>query len=83
MTGNFWGPFAGQVYSPVRQFHGKTNLLMVILPKYGKIWVSLSFSLVYISLAASITIANGQNELSQQTNFNRIQDGAWLQLSCV
>ena len=56
---------------------------MVIPPKYGKIWVSLSFSLVYISLAASMTTAKGQNEWSQQTNFNRIQDGAWLQLSCV
>ena len=50
--------------SPMRQFHGKANSLMVIPPKYGKICVSLSFSLVYISLAASITIANGQNEWS-------------------
>ena len=40
--------------SPVRQFHGKANSLMVIPPKYGKIWVSLSFSLVYISLVATI-----------------------------
>ena len=83
MTGNFWGPFAGKFISPVRQFHGKANSLMVIPPKYGKIWVSLSFSLVYISLFASVTIVNGQNEWSQQTNLNRIQDGAWLQSSCV
>ena len=36
--------------SPVRKFHEKANSLMVIPPKYGKIWVSLSFLLVYISL---------------------------------
>ena len=50
--------------SPVRQFHGKANSLMVIPPKYGKIWVSLLFSLVYISLVDSVTIANCQNERS-------------------
>ena len=50
--------------SPVRQFHGKSSSVMVIPPKYGRIWVSLSFSLVHISLVDSVTIANGQNEWS-------------------
>ena len=51
---------------------------MVTLPKTGKIWVFLCFSLIYISLVGSVTIANGQIEWSQSTNFNRIQDDAWL-----
>ena len=51
----------------------KGNSLMVIPPKQGKIRVSLLFSLVYISLVASVTIANT----------DRIQDGAWLKLSCI
>ena len=45
MIGNFWGPFAGHVFSPVGQFHEKAETFMVITPKYGKILVSLSFSL--------------------------------------
>ena len=46
MTGNFWRPFAGHVLGPVRQFHEKAKTFMVITPKYGKILVSLSFSLL-------------------------------------
>ena len=49
----------------------------------GKIEVFLSFLLSYISLAGSVTIANGQIEWSQSTNFNRIQDGAWHKSSYV
>ena len=64
MIGNFWGPFSGHVFSPVRQFHENAKTFMVITPKYGKIFVSLSFSLVYISLVGSVTIANGQIEWS-------------------
>ena len=30
-----------------------------------------------------VTIANGQIEWSESTDFNRIQDGAWLESSCV
>ena len=30
-----------------------------------------------------VTIANGQIEWSQSINFNRIQDGAWFNSSCV
>ena len=64
MIGNFWEPFAGHVFSPVKQFHESAITFMVITPKYGKILVSLSFSLVYISLVGSVTIANGQIEWS-------------------
>ena len=46
--------------SPVRPFHEKADSLMVIPPEYGKIYVSLSFPLVYISLFGSVTVANGQ-----------------------
>ena len=62
MIGNFWGPFASHVFSPVRQSHEKAKTFMVITPKYGKILVSLSFSLVYISLVGSVTIVIGQIE---------------------
>ena len=64
MTGNFWDLSQVKFIGPVRQFHGKANSLMVIQPKYVKILESLSFSLVYISLVDSVTIANGQNEWS-------------------
>ena len=74
----FLGPFAGHLFSSVSKFHEKAETFMVITPKYGKILMSLSFSLVYISLVGSITIANGQIEWSYSTDFNRIQDGAWL-----
>ena len=45
--------------------------------------ITVSFSLVYISLVGSVTIANGQTEWSWSTNFNRIRDSAWLKSSCV
>ena len=32
----------------------------------------------YILFVGSVTNANGQIELIQSTNFNRMQDGAWL-----
>ena len=66
-----------------RQSHEKANSLMVIPPKYGKILVFISFSLVYISLVGSVTIANVQIEWSYLTNFNRIQDGACLNQAVV
>ena len=56
---------------------------MVIQPKN---WQNLDisfFSLVYILLTSSVAITNGQIEWLQSTNFNRIQDGAWLESSCV
>ena len=56
MIGNLWGPFAGHVFSPVRQFHEKAETFLVLTPKYGKILVSLSFSLVYISLVGSVIV---------------------------
>ena len=40
--------------------------------------VFLCFTLVYILLVTSVTFTNGQTEWSQSTNFNRMQDGAWL-----
>ena len=40
-------------------------------------------TIVYLSLFGSVTIATGQIEWSQSTNFNRIQDGTWLKSSCV
>ena len=49
-------------FRPVRQFHEKTSSFMVIPPKYGKMQISLSLSLVYISLVGSVTIADGQIE---------------------
>ena len=64
MNGNFWGPFAGHVFSPARNFHEKAKTFMLITPEYGKILVSLSFSLVHISLVGSVTIANGKIEWS-------------------
>ena len=51
---------------------------MVIQPKTGKINLFLSVLLVYILRVGSLTIANRQTEWSKSTNFNRIQDGAWL-----
>ena len=48
MIGNFWGLFAFHVFSAMRKFHEKAKTVMVITTKYGKILVSLSFSLVYI-----------------------------------
>ena len=64
MIGNFWGPFEGHVFSPVRQFHEKAKTFVVMTPKYSKILVSLSFSLLYILVVGSVTIANGQIEWS-------------------
>ena len=59
--------------SIVKQFCENTNSFMVIQPKTGK-----NFSLVYILLVGSVTIANSQSEWIESTSFNRIQDGAWL-----
>ena len=83
MTGNFWDLLQAKFISPMRQFCEKDKSFMVIQSKNGKIWVFLSFSHVYVSLVGSVTIANGQIEWSQSTNFNRIQDGAWFNLTCV
>ena len=58
----------------------KSQLIHGDTVKNGKIYVFLSFLIVYISLVGSVTIANGQIEWSQSTNFNRIQDGAWLKV---
>ena len=54
----------------------KSQLIHSNTVKNGKILVFLSFLIVYQSLVGSVTIANGQIELSQSTSFNRIQDGA-------
>ena len=54
------------------------TLSLIIQPKTSKIQVFLSISLVYILLIGSVTIANGQIEWIESTNFNRIQDGAWF-----
>ena len=62
------------VICTVRKFCEKVNSLTVI---------PSSFLIVHISLVGSVTIANGQIEWNQSTNFNRIQDGVWLKLSCV
>ena len=61
----------------------KSQLVHSNTVKKGKVQVSVSFSLVYISLVGSVNIANGQIEWSQSTNSNRLQDGAWLKSSCV
>ena len=58
MTGNLWV----KVISPVRQFCEKANSFIAMPSKNGKIRVLLSFSLVYISLVRSVTIANVQVE---------------------
>ena len=80
MTGNFGRAFSCYVcwYSEI--VFENTNSFTVIPSKPSKIYVSLSFSLVYISLVGSVTIANGH---IGSTNFNRIQGGAWLKLSCT
>ena len=46
-------------------------------------WVFVFFLIIYISLVGLVTIANGQIEWIQSTNFNRIQDRTSLTSSCV
>ena len=75
MTGN-WDLNRVPFVSIVKQFCKNTKSFMMIQPKNGKIKVFLCFSLVYILLVGSVTIANGQIGWSQSTNFNTIQDGA-------
>ena len=53
-----------KVICRVSQFCEKANLFMVISSKKSKVYSFLSFSLVYISLIYSITIANAQIEWS-------------------
>ena len=67
----------------MRQFCEKDKSFMVIQSKNSKIYVFLSVSHVYVSLVGSVTIPNGENEWSKSTNFNRIQDGARFNSSCV
>ena len=67
----------------MRQFCEKDKSFMVIQSKNGKIYVFLSFSHVRVSFVGSVAIANGQIECSYSTNFNKIQDGAWFNSSCV
>ena len=64
----------------MKQFRENTDSFTVIQAKTGK---PFSFSLVYISLVGSVTIAIGQIEWSQSTNFNGVQDGARFKPSCV
>ena len=61
----------------------KDKSFMVIQSKNGKIYVFLYCSHVHVSLVGLVTSANGQIEWIQSTNFNRIQDGAWFNSSCV
>ena len=64
MTGYFWEPFLQVTFiGPVRQFCKKDKSFMVYTVKK---WQNLflSFSLVYVSLVGSVTIANGQIEWS-------------------
>ena len=65
MTGNFWGLSKVPFVSIVKQFCENSNSLIVIQPRTGRILVFLPFSLVYILLVGSVTIANGQIECSQ------------------